>query len=243
MNFAKKNKSINKGKYKTVIPNYMDSFSNKYPNYLQSSLNDDIFLLKKKLKGYSKIHSHSSNNTNKNIEINKNMNNKMPITSYINSISPFNGYLMKKKNSINENNFVNKSSKHHLLLTSINNSSIIYSEKEKGLSYSKNNASNYQSNNNNYIHNFDKRPLKNNENSFQKKKFLIDNEIYSQKHNNNIDNNINNNYINNNNIINSNQYDHVNKKNLKDKKYSITSVNSRKNGKIFNWNIFTCFKK
>ena len=216
MNFTKKNKSINKGKYKTVIPNYMDSFSNKYPNYLQSSLNDDIFLLKRKLKGYSKIHSHSSNNTNKNIEINKNMNNKMPITSYINSISPFNGYLMKKKNSINDNTFVNKSSKNHLLLTSINNSSIIYSEKEKGLSYSKNNASNYQSNNNNYIHNFDKRHLKNNEKSFQ-------------KNNNKIDNDINNNYINNNDIINSNQYDHLNKKKLKDKKYSITSLNSRKN--------------
>ena len=45
----KANNLINKGKYKTVIPNYMDSFSNKYPNYLQSSLNDDIFLLKKKL--------------------------------------------------------------------------------------------------------------------------------------------------------------------------------------------------
>ena len=94
MNFTKKNKFLHKGKFKTVIPNYIDSFSNKYPNYLQSSLNDDIFLLKRKLKGYSKIHSHSSNNTNKNMEQNKF--NKMPITSYINSISPINNYLMKK---------------------------------------------------------------------------------------------------------------------------------------------------
>ena len=53
MNFSKKNKLTNKGKYKTIIPNYIDSFSNKYPIY--SSLNEDILLLKKKLKGYSKI--------------------------------------------------------------------------------------------------------------------------------------------------------------------------------------------
>ena len=255
MNFTKKNKSINKSKFKTVIPNYIDSFSNKYPNYLQSSLNDDIFLLKRKLKGYSKIHSHSSNNTNKNMEINKNMNNKMPITSYINSISPINNYLMKKKkDSINDNtNCINKSSKHHLMLTSINNSSIIYSAKDKGLSYSNNNASNYQSNNNNnnFIHNFHKKSLKNNDNSFQNKN-SIDNDIYSQKHNinsninnikninninnnnininsnNNSNNNLNNNYINNSNI-NNNQCELLIKKHVKDKKYSITSVNSRKN--------------
>ena len=50
MNFSKKNKSTNKPKYKTIIPNYMDSFSNKYPSNLQSSLNEDVLLLKKKIK-------------------------------------------------------------------------------------------------------------------------------------------------------------------------------------------------
>ena len=80
MNFSKKNKIMNKGKYKTIIPNYIDSFTNKYPIYLQSSLNEDAFLLKKKLKGYSKIYSHSTNNTKKNIiENNKNNYNKMPV--------------------------------------------------------------------------------------------------------------------------------------------------------------------
>ena len=54
MNFSKKNKSTNKSKSKTIIPNYLDSFSNKYPTYLQSSLNEDILLLKKKLKEYLK---------------------------------------------------------------------------------------------------------------------------------------------------------------------------------------------
>ena len=210
MNFTKKNKSINKGKYKTVIPNYVDSFSSKNPNYLQSSFNEDIFLLKRKLKGYSKIHSHSSNNTNKNMEIN-NINNKMPITSYINAISPINNYLMKKKKDLNNDN---NNLKNHLMLTSINNSSIIYSTKEKGLSYSNNNISNYQSNNNNFIHNLNKKvSLKNNNNSFQKKN-VIDNEIYAQK---------------NNNINNNNQCENLIKKNIKGKKYSITSVNSRKN--------------
>jgi hypothetical protein len=52
MNFSKKNKSINKGKNKSGIP---DSFSNKYPNYLQCSLNDDIFLIKKKSKDIQKF--------------------------------------------------------------------------------------------------------------------------------------------------------------------------------------------
>ena len=103
MNFTKKNKLVHKSKFKTVIPNYIDSFSNKYPNYLQCSLNDDIFLIKKKIKGYTKIHSHSNSNsnsnTNKNIEISKNIN-KMPITSYINSVSPVNSYLVKKKKKV-----------------------------------------------------------------------------------------------------------------------------------------------
>ena len=225
MNFTKKNKIVNKGKFKTVVPNYIDSFSNKYPNYLQSSLNDDIFLLKRKLKGYSKIHSHSSNNTNKNMEQNKIINNKMPIASYINSISPINNYLMKNKKENNyDNNYINKSSKNHLMLTSINNSSIVGSSKEKGLSYSINNISNYQSNKNNlnnfYNNNINKKTtIKNENNSFQKKN-SIENELYNQKINNNKINNINNNNHFGNNLV---------KKNVKDKKYSITSVNSRKN--------------
>ncbi len=249
MNFTKKNKLLHKSKFKTVIPNYIDSFSNKYPNYLQSSLNDDIFLLKRKLKGYSKIHSHSSNNTNKNMEQNKN--NKMPITSYINSISPINNYLMKKKKESNydNNNYLNKSSKNHLMLTSINNSSIIYSakEKEKGMSYSINNISNYQSNNNvnnlysNHINK--KNSGKNSNNSFQKKNSVEnDLDIFNQKNfgvgginanngigNANVNGNICGNGINSNND-NTNKYENnIIKKHMKDKKYSITSVNSRKN--------------
>ena len=229
MNLTKKNKFLHKGKYKTVIPNYIDSFSNKYPNYLQSSLNDDIFLLKRKLKGYSKIHSHSSNTTNKNMEQNKI--NKMPITSYINSISPINNYLMKKKkeNNYDNNNYnnIDKSSKNHLMLTSINNSSIIYSAKEKGLSYSINNISNYQSNNNGnvYSNHLHKKSFgKNNNNSFQKKNSMEnDMEIYNQK-------NIGPGNNGNGNIVNINNYENnLVKKNIKDKKYSITSVNSRKN--------------
>ena len=139
MNFSKKNKSTNKSKSKTIIPNYLDSFSNKYPTYLQSSLNEDILLLKKKLKGYSKIYSHSSNNTNKNIEVSK----KPPITSNINSISPISpisNYFLKKKNNI----CVNKSIKNNLMLTSINNmnnnsSSVIYTSKDKDKFYNNNN--------------------------------------------------------------------------------------------------------
>ena len=220
MNFSKKNKSINKGKYKSGVP---DSFSNKYPNYLQSSLNDDIFLIKKKIKGYTKIHSHSNSNTNKNIEINKNIN-KMPITSYINSVSPANSYLAKKKKS-NDNSYMNKSLKQHIMLTSVNNSSIIYSpkdkDKDKGISFSNNNAhniSNYESNNynnmnNNLYINVNKRTsLKNGNanNSFQKKN-SSENEVSNQK-------NINNSNINNH--IQSNQLN---------KKYSLTSINSKKN--------------
>ena len=126
MNFSKKNKSTNKGQSKTIMSNYINSFSNKYPTYLQSSLNEDNLLLKKKLKGYSKIHSHSSNNTNKNIENNK----KPSMASNINGISPIspiNNYFLKKKNDI----YINKPIKNNLMLTSINNSSLIYTSKDK----------------------------------------------------------------------------------------------------------------
>ena len=126
MNFSKKNKSTNKGQNKTIMSNYINSFSNKYPTYLQSSLNEDNLLLKKKLKGYSKIHSHSSNNTNKNTENNK----KPSMASNISGmspISPINNYFLKKKNNI----YINKPIKNNLMLTSINNSSLIYTSKDK----------------------------------------------------------------------------------------------------------------
>ena len=135
MNFSKKNKSTNKGKCKAIIPNYLDSFTNKYPTYLQSSLNEDIFLLKKKLKGYSKIHSHSTNNTNKNIETKK-----VPTANNISSISPItpiNNYIVKKNNN---NIYVNKSIKNNLMLTSMNNNnSLIYKSKSKEKIFGNNN--------------------------------------------------------------------------------------------------------
>ena len=214
MNFTKKNKSTKKGKHKTVIPNFLDSTSHKYSNYLQSSLKEeDIFLLKRKLKNYSKMHSNSSNNTNKNNESNKN-NNKMPMSSYINYMSPGNNYLSKKKK---ENVYIDKSAKNHLMLTSMNNSSIMQSSKEKVLSYSINNISNYQSNQNNLnnilCNNNGKKPLRgnNNTNNSIYKKCSNENDVYNQK------NNVNKKEIN---II---------KKMNKDKKYSLTSINSRKN--------------
>ena len=212
MNFKKKTKSTKKGKYKAFIPNFIDSTTNKYSNYLQSSLKEeDIFLLKRKLKGYSKGHSHSSN-ANKNNDNNKN-NNKMPTSSYINYISPVYSHLLKKKK---DNIFIDKSSKNHLMLTSMNNSSIIHSSKDKGLSYSINNISNYQSNQNNInniLYNNKKRTsLKNNNinNSIQKNN-PNENEIYNPNNNNNNKMEIN--------II----------KKSTNKKYSLTSINTRKN--------------
>ena len=214
MNFTKKTKSTNKGKYKTMIPNFLDSTSNKYSNYLQSSLKEeDIFLLKRKLKGYSKIHSHSNSNTNKNNENNKN-NNKMPVSSYISYMSPGNNYLLKKKK---DNIFIEKALKNHLILTSMNNSSIIHSSKDKGLSYSINNISNNQSNQNNinnilYNNNPKKRAsFKGNNINSLKKKCKNENDIHGQK--NSVNNKIEINVV----------------KTNKDKKYSLTSMNSRKN--------------
>ena len=90
---------------------------------LQSSLKEeDIFLLKKKIKGVNKGHSHSSTNTNKNLDNNKN--NKMPMSTYMSYLSPGNNHIMKKKKK--DNLGINKSLKHHLMLTSMNNSSIIF---------------------------------------------------------------------------------------------------------------------
>ena len=196
MNFSKKNKSTNKGKFKTIIPNYIDSFSNKYPTNLQSSLNEEILLMKKKLKGYSEIHSHSSNNTNKNIETNKkpNINNNI---SGISPISPINNYFLKKKNNI----YINKTIKNNLMLTSINNnSSLIYTSK-------------------------DKEKINNNKNSSFR-------EVKNINYNYNINKNINVNK-NINNLYNNNQYEKKMKfnNNKENKKYSMTSVSSRKTSK------------
>ena len=102
---------------------------------LQSSLKEeDIFLLKRKIKGVNKGHSHSSTNTNKNLDNNKN--NKMPMSTYMSYLSPGNNHIMKKKKK--DNLGINKSLKHHLMLTSMNNSSIIHSSKDKILSYMNN---------------------------------------------------------------------------------------------------------
>ena len=201
MNFSKKNKSTNKGKYKTIIPNYIDSFSNKYPTYLQSSVNEDILLMKKKLKGYSKIHSHSSNNTNKNIEVNK----KAHIAtnmSNISPISPINNYFLKKKNNI----YINKSIKNNLMLTSINNnSSLMYTSKDKEKINNNKNSSFRSINNINYNYNINK-----NMNVNKNMNNIYNNNPYEKK------TKINNNKENN---------------NKENKKYSMTSVSSRKTSK------------
>ena len=204
MNFSKKNKSTNKGKSKAIIPNYLDSFTNKYPTYLQSSLNEDIFLLKKKLKGYSKIHSHSTNNTNKNIETKK-----VPTVNNISNISPItpiNNYIVKKNNN---NIYVNKSIKNNLMLTSMNNNnSLIYKSKSK-------------------------EKIVNNNKS--KKSIFKNNKTNSSLHGlNNINYNFNinkkniNNFFNNNNHHENNITNNIKFNNKDNKKYSMTSVSSRK---------------
>ena len=220
MNFTKKNKSKKKSKYKNLIPTFVD-FSNKYSNILQSSLREeDIFLLKRKLKGNNKGHCHSSTNGNKNIENNKSI--KMPMSTYMSYLSPGNNHLSKKKKK--DNNGVDKSLKHHLMLTSMNNSSIINSSKDKILSYM-NNISNYQSNksslHNNAVNLNKKASVKNsitnvtnasNANNSCQKIGSNDNESSSQKK-----------------VTNSQIELNNTKKTTKDKKYSLTTMNSRKN--------------
>ena len=218
MNFTKKNKSKKKSNYKNLINNFID-LSSKYSNILQSSLREeDIFLLKRKLKGSSKLHSHSSTNANKNIENNKS--NKMPMSTYMSYLSPGNHILKKKKK---ESVGVDKSLKHHLMLTSMNNSSIINSSKDKILSYM-NNISNYQSNKSNKYNNIinpnlkKKTSFKNsttnatNANNSCQMIAPIDNESSNQKQFSNSQIELNN-----------------AKKPNKDKKYSLTTMNSRKN--------------
>ena len=215
MNFSKKNKSTNKGKCKTIIPNYLDSFTNKYPTYLQSSLNEDIFLLKKKLKGYSKIHSHSTNNTNKNIE-----SKKAPISNNISGISPITpigNYIVKKNNNSN-NIYVNKSIKNNLMLTSMNNNnSLIYKSK------SKEKIINNSISNNNYNNNNNKKPMfKNNKTNSSLKG------LNNIKYNYNINKKNINNFFNNDNHYENNLTKQIKFNNKENKKYSMTSVSSRK---------------
>ena len=224
MNFSKKNKSKKKSKInKSLIP-FIDS--NKYSNILQSSLREsDIFLLKRKLKGSGKGHSYSSTNANKNIENNKNnKSSKMPMSTYMSYLSPENTRILMKKKK--ENNGANKSLKHQLMLTSMNNSSIIHSSKDKILSYM-NNISNYQSNKSS-MHN-------NGINHNLKKKTSFKNSINNITSATNVNNSCQ--------MIGSNDYETSNQKKLtnsqielniakktnKDKKYSLTTMNSRKN--------------
>ena len=187
---------------------------------LQSSLKEeDILLLKRKIKGVNKGHSHSSTNTNKNLDNNKN--NKMPMSTYMSYLSPGNNHIMKKKKK--DNLGINKSLKHHLMLTSMNNSSIIHSSKDKILSYM-NNISNYQSN---------KSILQNNiiNPNLKKKASFLKNSITNIT-------NVNNScqMIGSNDCETSNQKRLTNsqiepnniKKQNKEKKYSLTTMNSRR---------------
>ena len=222
LNFTKKNKSKKKSKLKNISNFFIDS-SNKYSNVIQSSLREeDMFLLKRKLKGSNKGHSHSSTNANKNIEQNKS--NKMPVSTYMSYLSPGNNHLLKKKKK--EKPLKDKSLKHHLMLTSMNNSSIINSSKDKILSYM-NNISNYQSNKSSKHNNIINPNLK--------KKTSFKNSITNITNITNANNSCQ--------MIGPNDYESFNpkkfsnsqielnntKKSNKDKKYSLTTMNSRKN--------------
>ena len=178
--------------------------------------------MKRKLKGSNKGHSHSSTNANKNIENNKI--NKMPVSTYMSYLSPGNNNLIKKKKK--ENVGVDKSLKHHLMLTSMNNSSIINSSKDKILSYM-NNISNYQSNKTSKHNNIMNPNLK--------KKTSFKNSITNITNATNANNSCQNIGPNDNESSNQKKFsnsqielNNVKKKN-KDKKYSLTTMNSRKN--------------
>ena len=183
-----------------------------------------MFLLKRKLKGSSKghNHNHSSSNANKNIEQNKS--NKMPVSTYMSYLSPGNNYLFKKK--AKEKPSKDKSLKHHLMLTSMNNSSIINSSKDKILSYM-NNISNYQSNKSSKLNNIINTNLK--------KKTSFKNSITNITNVTNANNscqmiNQNDNESSNPKKLSNSQIELNNsKKPNKDKKYSLTTMNSRKN--------------
>ena len=222
LNFTKKNKSKKKSNSKNIMSNFID-FSNKYSNILQSSLREeDIFLLKRKIKSSNKGHSHSSTNANKNLENNKS--NKMPVSTYMSYLSPWNNNIIKKKKK--ENNGAGKSLNHHLMLTSMNNSSIINSSKDKILSYM-NNISNYQSNKNNLHYNA-VNPNLNKKASFKNSVTNITNATNANNSCQMIGNN-DNESSNQKRLTNSQIEQNVAKKNNKDKKYSLTTMNSRKN--------------
>ena len=202
MNLAKKNKSAGKINHKSIMPSYIVSLNNtkKINNYPSSLQENGIILIKKKLK-QSKI---NNNNNNYNQNPKNNSSTKAPISSYVSfNTPPINNYCIKKKK---DNISTNKALKNHLLLTSMNNSSIINS-KDKILSYSINNISNYQSNNFLFIKN---------------KNYIAKNSMSHPKKNSNVYNN--NNYINGTN----NKFNMIKKSN-RDKKYALTSGNSRKN--------------
>ena len=178
--------------------------------------------MKRKLKGSNKGHSHSSTNANKNIENNKI--NKMPVSTYMSYLSPGNNNLIKKKKK--ESVGIDKSLKHHLMLTSMNNSSIINSSKDKILSYM-NNISNYQSNKTSKHNNIMNPNLKK-KTSFKNSITNITNATNANNSCQNIGPN-DNESSNQKNFSNSQiELNNVKKKN-KDKKYSLTTMNSRKN--------------
>ena len=178
--------------------------------------------MKKKLKGSNKGHSHSSTNANKNIENNKI--NKMPMSTYMSYLSPGNNNLLKKKKKESAGN--DKSIKHHLMLTSMNNSSIINSSKDKILSYM-NNISNYQSNKSSKHNNIINPNLQ--------KKASFKNSITNITNATNANNSCQNIGPNDNESSNKKKFSNSQielnnvKKQNKDKKYSLTTMNSRKN--------------
>ena len=107
--------SSNKPKIKSNIPLF-NPFSHKYFNYFQSPTRDEeLFLIKKKFLNHSKNAKSTSTST---------------FLSFISSINNF--YLSNKRHD----NLFNKSSKNnHMILTSMDNSSLINS-KDKIMPYS-----------------------------------------------------------------------------------------------------------
>ena len=110
-----------KSKLKSFVPSFIQS-SRKYTNYFQSPSKDEELLLVKK----------------KFIKLSKKGKSTSSFLSFITSIN--NLYLHKKKYEYNTNNKTSKNN-NNLILTSMDNSSIINS-KDKIRSYNSNNNSN-----------------------------------------------------------------------------------------------------
>ena len=148
----------------------------------------------------------------------------MPISTYMSYLSPGNNNLLKKKKKESAGN--DKSIKHHLMLTSMNNSSIINSSKDKILSYM-NNISNYQSNKSSKHNNIINPNLQ--------KKASFKNSITNITNATNANNSCQNIGPNDNESSNKKKFSNSQielnnvKKQNKDKKYSLTTMNSRKN--------------